>query len=102
MDLALAPGLYEAVDIPYLVRPTKDGLRLYAMRLTVTASGIEREYDKGIVHYLTPEDRMTKERAVALMRICRRCLVCNRKLKDLNSIERGMGPVCGRYLLASG
>lgn len=98
MDLNLTPGLYEATGIAYLVRPTRDGLRLYAMRLTVTARGIQREYDKGIVHCLAPEDRMTRERAVQLMRICRCCLVCNRKLKDPTSIERGMGPVCRKYL----
>lgn len=57
MDLNLTPGLYEATGIVYLVRPTQDGQRLYAMRLTVTASGIESAYDKGIVHYLTLEDR---------------------------------------------
>jgi hypothetical protein len=98
MDLNLTPGLYEATGIAYLVRPTRDGQRLYAMRLTVTASGIESEYDKGIVHYLTPEDRMSRKRAVELMRICRRCLVCHRALEDEKSIERGMGPVCGKFL----
>jgi hypothetical protein len=49
MDINLVPGLYESLDVPYLVRPTQDGLRLYAMRLTVTAKGIQREYDKGAV-----------------------------------------------------
>lgn len=98
MDSALTPGLYEATGVAYLVRPTRDGRRLYAMRLTVTAQGgVTSEYDKGIVHYLAPEDRMTRERAVQLMRICRCCLICRRRLKDPNSIERGMGPVCGKY-----
>src|SRR5688572_8415107 len=100
MDLALTPGLYEATGIVYLVRPTRDGLRLYAMRLTITAKGIHSEYDKGIVHYLAPGDRMSRERAVELMRICRCCLVCRRRLTSETSIERGMGPVCGRYLLS--
>lgn len=98
MDLSLTPGLYEATGIAYLVRPTQDGQRLYAMRLTVTASGIKSEYDKGIVHYLTPEDRMSRARAIELMRICRRCLVCHRPLKNLDPVERGMGPVCGKFL----
>lgn len=95
----LTPGLYEATEMIYLVRPTRDGRRLYAMRLYVTAQGIRSEYDKGAVHYLEPEDRMSHERAVQLMRICHCCLVCRRRLKDLNSIERGMGPICGKYLL---
>lgn len=99
MDLNLIPGLYEATGIVYLVRPTRDGRRLYAMRLTVTAKGIQSEYDKGIVHYLTLEDRMPRARAVELMRLCGRCLICHRRLKDPNSIERGMGPVCGRFLV---
>lgn len=94
----LTPGLYEATGIVYLVRPTKDGRRLYAMRLTITTQGIHAEYDKGIVHYLALEDRMSRERAVQLMRICRCCLICRRRLKDPNSIERGMGPTCGKYL----
>lgn len=98
MDSTLTPGLYEATGMVYLVRPTKDGRRLYAMRLTVTASGVASEYDKGIVHYLAPEDRMSRERAIQLMRICHCCLVCHRRLKDPNSIERGMGPICGKYL----
>lgn len=97
MDLNLTPGLYEATGIIYLVRPNREGRRLYAMRLTVTAQGIESEYDKGIVHYLTPEDRMSRERAIQLTRLSGRCLVCRRRLKDVNSIERGMGPVCGKY-----
>lgn len=99
MDIDLVPGLYEILDTPYLVRPSQDGLRLYAMRLTVTASGVKSEYDKGMVYRLTREDRLSRERAVQLMKICCRCLVCNRKLKDLASIERGMGPVCGKFLL---
>lgn len=98
MDLTLAPGLCEATGIAYLVRPTKDGQRLYAMRLIVSVNRITAEYDKGIVHYLTSEDRMSRQRAIELMRICRRCLVCRRPLKDVNSIERGMGPICGKFL----
>lgn len=93
------PGLYESVDGIYLVRPTRDGLRLYAEQLVeIDRSGITVEYAQGAVYRLYPEDRMSRERAVELMRICRRCLVCRHQLKDPNSIERGMGPVCGKYL----
>jgi hypothetical protein len=99
MDPALTPGLYEIVTgIVFLVRPTQDGQRLYANRLTISANGIESEYDKGAVHLLAPDDRMSRERAIQLMRICHRCLVCHRRLKNMDSIERGMGPVCGKFL----
>lgn len=93
------PGLYESVNGIYVVRPTRDGLRLYADQLlSISRSGIVKEYCPGAVYNLYPEDRMPRERAIELMRSCRRCLVCRRPLKDLNSIERGMGPVCGKYL----
>lgn len=93
------PGLYESVDGIYLVRPTRDGQRLYAEQLVeIDRSGITVEYAQGVVYRLYPEDRMSRERAIELMRICRRCLVCRRRLKDENSIERGMGPVCGKFL----
>lgn len=93
------PGLYESVDGIYLVRPTRDGPRLYAQRLEIGQSDIIQERAPGAVYNLYPEDRMPRARAIELMRICRRCLVCRRALKDPNSIERGMGPVCGKYLL---
>lgn len=93
------PGLYESVDGIFLVRPTRDGQRLYAEQLVeIDRSGITVEYAQGAVYRLYPEDRMSRERAIELMRICRRCLVCRRRLKDENSIERGMGPVCGKFL----
>ena len=41
MDINLVPGLYESLNAPYLVRPTQDGLRLYAaMRRESSASTI--------------------------------------------------------------
>lgn len=93
------PGLYEVAGNVYLVRPTRDGQRLYAEQLyDIQESGIIRQYVSGIVYVLQPEDRMTRARAIELIRQCRRCLVCGRRLKDPNSYERGMGPVCGKYL----
>lgn len=93
------PGLYESIDGIFLVRPTRDGKRLYAEELVeIDRSGITVEYAQGAVYRLYPEDRMTRERAIELMRICRRCLVCRRRLNNPDSIERGMGPICGRFL----
>lgn len=92
------PGLYESADSIYLVRPTRDGQRLYAEELFIDDDGIDHEYSSGAIYRLYPEDQMPRARAIELMRRCRRCLVCRRALKDLNSIERGMGPVCGKYL----
>lgn len=93
------PGLFEVAGNIYLVRPTRDGQRLYAEQLSlVSESGIIKHYVSGIIYSLQPEDRMTRARAIQLMRQCRRCLACGRKLKDADSFERGMGPVCGKYL----
>lgn len=93
------PGLYESVNGIYLVRPTRDGKRLYAEQLVkIDRSGITVEYASGAIYNLYPEDRMSRARAIELIRFCGRCLVCRRRLKDLNSIERGMGPICGKYL----
>lgn len=92
------PGLYESLNGIYLVRPTRDGLRLYAQRLEIDRTGITQERAPGAIYNLYPEDRMSRARAIELMRQCRRCLVCRHLLTDLDSIERGMGPVCGKYL----
>ena len=92
------PGLYESIDGIYLVRPTRDGRRLYAEELFIDDDGIDHEYSSGAIYRLYPEDRMPRARAIELMRRCRCCLVCRRALKDPNSIERGMGPVCGKFL----
>jgi len=93
------PGLYESVDGIFLVRPTRDGQRLYAEQLVkIDRSGITVEYAHGAVYRLYPEDRMQRARAIELMRICRRCLVCRRSLKNPDSVERGMGPICGKFL----
>lgn len=93
------PGLYESVDGIFLVRPTRDGRRLYAEQLVqIDRTGITVEYAQGVIYRLYPEDRMQPARAIELMRICGRCLVCRRRLKNVDSVERGMGPVCGRFL----
>lgn len=92
------PGLYESIDGIYLVRPTRDGQRLYAEQLFIDDDGIDHKYSSGAIYRLYPEDQMPRARAIELMRRCRHCLVCRRALKDPNSIERGMGPICGKFL----
>jgi hypothetical protein len=101
----LTPGVYEVDGQVYVVRPTKDKQRTYAMRL-VEVSGsrltegeagkiqIDFEYDKGAIFKIKPEHRMPFERAKELTILYSRCIVCGRHLKDNKSVEQGIGPVC--------
>jgi len=55
----------------------------------------EFEYVKGAISLITPAHRMTKEQAQAYGRATGQCCVCNRTLTNPESIEEGIGPVCG-------
>jgi hypothetical protein len=100
----LTPGVYETNGTVYIVRPTRDKARLYAMRL-VEVSGsrltegegkvqIDFEYDRGAIFSISPEDRMPFERAKELTVLYSRCIVCGRHLEDAKSVANGIGPVC--------
>lgn len=102
----LQPGVYEVDGTVYIVRPTRDKLRTYAMRL-VQISGqrltegedqpkqkIDFEFDKGAIYKIKPEHRMPFERAKELTVLYSQCIVCGRHLEQGQSVERGIGPVC--------
>lgn len=98
------PGVYESDNQVYVVKFNREHTRLYAKRLVeinaerATELGervqIEFQYDRGAVYRLTPEDKMDVERAKALTIRYGRCIVCGRRLKAAESVERGIGPVC--------
>lgn len=102
----LAPGVYEMDDVVYVVKPNRERTRLYAKRLVeiggdrLTEDGsvvqIEFEYEAGAIYRLRPEHKMPLERAKALTIRYGRCIVCGRRLRAAESVERGIGPVCIR------
>lgn len=104
----LTPGVYQTAEGIFVVKPTKDRQRIYAKRLVeiagdrLTASGerkqIEFEYTPGAIYRIQPEDRMSAEEAKRLTVLYGHCIVCGRFLKAGESVERGIGPVCFKYL----
>lgn len=99
------PGVYETPDdVVYIVKPNKAKTSLYAKRLVEinanrlteadTRVQIEFEYEAGAIYNLTPEMKMPLERAKQLTIRYGRCIVCGAKLKQAESVERGIGPVC--------
>jgi hypothetical protein len=99
------PGVYERADgVIFVVKPNRAKTALYAKRLVEINADraleeggrvqIEFEYEAGAVFTLAPEDKMPLERAKELTLRYGRCIVCGRKLKAAESVERGIGPVC--------
>lgn len=99
----LTPGVYEVDGTVYVVKPTRDKQRTYAMRLVQSAPrateagtrvDIDFEYDKGAIFKIRAEHRMPFERAKELTVLYSRCIVCGRHLDASRSVEQGIGPVC--------
>jgi hypothetical protein len=98
------PGAFEYGGEAYIVKPTRDGERLYAKKVVeITADRlnendeivqIELVYEKGAMRFLREEHRMDAERGKALSIRYGRCIVCSHRLKAAESVERGIGPVC--------
>lgn len=101
----LTPGVYELpTGEIYVVKPTRDGQRLYAKRMVehhgdrLVESGdhrhdIEFEYERGGIARIRPEHRMSVTRAKELTIRYGKCINCGRKLRNGVSVERGIGPV---------
>lgn len=107
----LTPGVYEVNGEIFNVKFNKSKTNLYAQRLVerpsierLTESGdtvhIEFEYAPGVVRRLRPHHKMSLERARELTIRYGRCLACGRALKNAQSVERGIGPVCRRAFAA--
>jgi hypothetical protein len=106
----LEPGVYEVGTSIYVVKWNRTKTALYAKVLVEiggrrqTAAGevanIEFEYAAGAVAKIRPEHRMTVERARTLTLVYGHCLNCGRFLKAVESVERGIGPVCAKAFAA--
>lgn len=102
------PGVFKKNNDIFVVKMNKDKTRLYALklveapstRLTETGKEVdfEFEYAKGVVWELTEADRMTREDARQYTIRYGRCIVCGRRLKVAESVERGIGPVCVKLI----
>lgn len=102
------PGVYELpTGEIYVVKLNREGSRTYAKRLVespserVTESGkvvdFDFEYEASAIYKIRPEHLMNVGRAKDLMIRYSRCIVCGRRLKVAESVERGIGPVCIKY-----
>lgn len=102
------PGVYELpTGEIYIVKLNREKSRVYAKRLVeapserMTVPGkvvdFDFEYEPGGIHKIHPEHLMDLDRAKNLMIRYGRCIVCGRRLKVAESVERGVGPVCIKY-----
>jgi hypothetical protein len=94
------PGMYVLNQITYRVKRAKASGNLYAMRYVPEAvTKADRfVYAAGIVKTLQVTDRMTEDQARALGHQFGICCVCGAELTDPVSVERGIGPVCGKRI----
>ena len=103
------PGVFEKNGEIFVVKPTRDKQRLYAMKLVESSERLTEmgehvdfdfRYSKGAIYSLSELDRMDIEKAKKLMIRYGRCIVCKKRLKVATSVERGIGPVCIKYFKA--
>lgn len=91
----------------YKVQQTRDKQRRYAKKL-VPINGWRMndegdrvqwswEYARGALALLQPEHRMSEEDARQFGLQYRICAACGRGLKQADSVERGIGPVCIKW-----
>jgi hypothetical protein len=78
------------------VKESKAG-RFYAEALVVNTRRFE--YAPGLVHKLSPEDKLTAEKAAEFGHTHGYCCFCQRELTDAKSVAKGYGPVCERKYL---
>ncbi len=108
VDKRVAPGVYELpTGEIYVVKLNRAKTRVYAKRLVEVDSErlskenkrvkFDFEYESGAIFRIEPDHLMGIERAKQLMIQYGRCIVCGRRLKVAESVERGIGPVCIKY-----
>lgn len=98
----LEEGVYQSGGQIYKVKKGQHGL--YALRLTEIGGKrlteepevvhFEYVYAPGVVKMLKPTEKLDFETAKKLTIRYGNCLWCERRLKDAESVERGIGPVC--------
>ncbi len=89
-------GMYENEEGIFRVKQSRETGHLYAMKFDPTgATKSERfVYERGAIHRLSAEHRMTVERACELGVSMSICCVCGADLTDAKSVAKGIGPVC--------
>lgn len=87
----LVEGIYFANDEVYKVKRSSAG-RMYALKLV----GSSWSYDSAHVRGLTLAHRITPEQASEFGIRTGVCAICGIPLTNLDSLERGIGPVCAR------
>ena len=106
VDEPLEAGLYESDGTVFKVQISKTSNKPYAKRLVLISgqrlmsdgskARLEYEYAPGAVRSLTAENRMDLETAKRFGIEYGICIVCGAFLKDADSVEQGIGPVCRR------
>jgi hypothetical protein len=103
-------GIYEhPTDGLYAVKPSRSNRdRRFAAKVEPVASGrvtdggsivkVEFRYEKGAIFKLRPDMRISVERAEELSIEYKHCICCGHGIKVIDSVLRGIGPVClGKY-----
>ena len=89
----LVEGIYFSRDEVYKVKKSQAG-RLYALKLV----GSSWSYDSAHIRGLAIENRITLEQASEFGIRTGVCAICGIPLTNLDSLARGIGPVCaGRF-----
>lgn len=109
------PGVYvikgEWAKVIIKLQENKAKTNMYTMRWVETKSEYLNENDdhvKGKWEYapefknvIEPEHRMTMDEAKAFTLKYGQCAKCGHKLKAAKSVEKAIGPVCGKYFSAA-
>lgn len=83
-------GIYFTDNTYFKVVFNLEGTRLYAK----TWDGDEWAYDRGAIHRLTADMKVTAEQAAQFGALTGACVFCSRRLTDERSVTVGYGPVC--------
>lgn len=108
--VALTEGVYELPDGRIVrVKRGKESGKAYA-KLLVQVSGKrmrdsdestvqwDYQYRPGLVREVSPDTKVTLERAKELSIRYGQCLWCGKRLWDAKSVELGIGPVCRKRM----
>jgi len=92
-------GMYKMGNTIYKVQWNQTHTALYAKELKVQGEGHDAEvwfdYAPGAVRNLRPHHKMSLEEAKEFGALYGTCCVCGRTLTNEESIEAGIGPICG-------
>ena len=104
VDPVTEAGLYEQDGTVFKVQISKTSGKAYAKRLVIIGgkrlmtdgekANLEYVYEPGAVKTLRPEDKMDLEAAKRFGIEYGFCVRCGAFLKDADSVEAGIGPVC--------